>query len=258
MDGDPLAHWPDRRALIRDGRTVLWWSRADTDRDGRAWADGAVRPEEVGVAECADVVMRELAGWALSTDDADLASALQGRHARVLRAALSMSLPLAEEPALRGVPDYLSVSSLTAQVLTERAAEIGAVAFRAHGDQGWADEAAAAESMRRTAAGQVLGPLLDSSVIATRDQAVVGACLITDRPGQPPFGGPWVLDIFRDPDDPGRGTGGAMLAHAARSLRSVGLGALSLVVDADNDRAITLYRAMGFDDHGQSWTLALP
>ena len=259
MDRDPLAHWPDRRALTRDGRAVLWWSRADTDRDGMDWADGAVRPRDVAVADCADAVLRELGGWALSTEDADLVSALQGRDARVLRAALSMSLPLTEEPELRGVPDHLSVGSLTAGVLQERAAEIGGVAFRAAGaGQGWPDEAAAAESMRRAAAGQALGPLLDSSVLATRGKAVVGACLITDRPGQPPFGGPWVLDIFRDPEDPSRGTGGAMLAHAARSLRSVGLAALSLVVTADNDRAIALYRAMGFEDHGQSWTLALP
>jgi ribosomal protein S18 acetylase RimI-like enzyme len=258
---DPLASWPNREALHGpDGSVVLWWTRADSDRDGLPWADGAVRPESVDVADCADVVLRELGGWAFSTEDVDLARALEGRHARTLRSALSFSLPLTEEPELRGVPDHISLTSLTADELDERALEIGAVARQAFAGQRpeWADDAAAAEALRRAAAGEVLGDLLDSSVLATRDDAVVGACLVTDRPGEPPWGGPWVLDIFRDPHDPARGIGGAMLAHAARSLRSVGLAALSLVVTSDNEPAIALYRSLGFEEHGRAWTLALP
>jgi len=257
---DPYADWPNRESLVADGATVMWWSRSDTDRDGLPWADGAVRPDGVDVATCADAVLRELSGWALSTDDRDLAAALEGRHARVLRSALSMSLALTDEPVLRGVPDRISIGALTPEDLTERAEEIGAVAFRAYrgGDQGWDGEGDASASMRGAAAGQVLGPLLDSSVLATRGDAVVGACLIVDRAGGPPHGGAWVLDIFRDPDDPVAGVGGAMLAHAARSLRSVGIAALSLVVSADNEPAIALYRSLGFEDHGHSRTLALP
>jgi ribosomal protein S18 acetylase RimI-like enzyme len=256
---DPLAHWPARQALSAGDTTVLWWSRAETDRDGLAWADGAVRPPGVDVADCADVVLRELSGWALSTDDAELAQTLQGRHARLIRAAISMSLPLTEEPALRGVPDRISLGALTPDALADRAEEIGAVALRAYrGQDGWPDAMAAAASMRKAANGEVLGPLLDSSVLATRGDTVVGACLVTDRTGEPPSGGPWVLDIFRDPDDPARGVGAAMLAHAARSLRSVGLAALSLVVTADNEPALALYRDLGFEEHGHSWTLSLP
>jgi ribosomal protein S18 acetylase RimI-like enzyme len=256
---DPLANWPNRQTLSAGDTTVLWWSRGDTDRDGRPWADGAVRPEGVDVADCADVVLRELSGWALSTDDSQLAQALQGRHARLLRSALSLSLPLTEEPALRGVPDRISLGALTPDALVDQAEQIGAVALRAYrGQDGWPDAMAAAASMRKAARGEVLGPLLDSSVLATRGDTVVGACLITDRTGVPPFGGPWVLDIFRDPDDPARGVGAAMLAHAARSLRSVGLAALSLVVTADNEPALALYRSLGFEEHGHSWTLVLP
>jgi GNAT superfamily N-acetyltransferase len=260
MTSDPLAHWPDRETLTStDGTTVLWFTRAAGDREGLPWVDGAVRPEGVDLADCADAVLREFGGWAVSTEDVDLARALEGRHARVMRAALSMSLPLVEESPLRGVPDRISLGTLTADGLAERADEIGAVAFRAHGgDEGWADASAAVASMRKAAAGEALGPLLDSSVIATRDDTVVGACLITDRPGEPPSGGPWVLDVFRDPDEPATGIGGAMLTHAARSLRSIGLAAMSLAVTSDNQRAIGLYRSLGFVEHGQSWTLALP
>lgn len=259
MTQDPLGNWPNREALTADGTTVLWWTRSDDDRDGLPWADGAVRPDGVDVADCADVVLRELSGWAFSTSDQELVGALEAHRARVLRSAMPMSLPLTEEPALRGVPDRISLGALTGGDLAEQADEIGAVAFRAYGsDHGWADEAGAASAMRRAAAGEVLGPLLDSSVVATRGDAVVGACLVTDREGEPPFGGPWVLDLFRDPDDPAKGIGGAMLAHAARSLRSVGLAALSLAVTADNEPALALYRSLGFEQLGQSWTLALP
>ena len=260
MTSDPLGHWPDRETLTSaDGSTLLWFTRAPGDREGLPWVDGAARPQGVALADCTDAVLSEFGGCAVSTDDVDLARALEGRHARVMRAALAMSLPLTEEPPLRGVPDHVSLGTLTADGLAERADEIGEVAFRAHGtDEGWADASAAATSMRKAAAGEALGPLLDSSVIATRDDAVVGACLITDRPGEPPSGGPWVLDVFRDPDDPATGVGGAMLTHAARSLRSVGLAALSLAVTSGNERAIGLYRSLGFVEHGQSWTLALP
>jgi ribosomal protein S18 acetylase RimI-like enzyme len=259
MAQDPLGDWPNRETLTTDGTTVLWWSRGDADRDGLPWADGAVRPDGVDVADCAEAVLRDLSGWALSTSDQELVRALEAHRARVLRSALSMSLPLTEEPALRGVPDHISLGALTAGDLAERADEIGAGAFRAYGsDHGWVDATEAAAFMRRAAAGEVLGPLLDSSVVATRGEAIVGACLVTNREGEPPFGGPWLLDIFRDPDDPAKGIGGAMLAHAGRSLRSVGLAALSLAVSAENEQAVALYRSLGFEQLGQSWTLALP
>ena len=260
-DSDPLAHWPERTPLLdADGATVLVYSAGDTERDGRPWVDGAWRPPDVDAEHCADVVLSELAGAALSTNDADLVDALRRRGAHELRHAHSMTLDLTGEPIVAQVPDGVSVTSLTADEVAELAADVGAVARRAHADdgEGWPSDAEAARAMRRTAAGEVLGPLLDSSVLARRADRVVGACLIVDRAGDPPYGGPWVLDVFRDPADPARGIGAAMLAHAARSLRSAGLGALSLVVTHDNAGARAVYERLGFDDLGESWTLAIP
>jgi ribosomal protein S18 acetylase RimI-like enzyme len=104
----------------------------------------------------------------------------------------------------------------------------------------------------------VLGPLLDCSALATRDDRVVGACLVVDRAGNPPDGGPWVLDVFRDPADPARGIGAAMLSQAARSARAASLPALSLAVTHENSAARAVYERLGFADLGESWTLALP
>lgn len=259
MNPDPLAHAANRETLTTDGTPVLWWSRADTQLEGRPRAEGGIRPAGVHVADCAETVLHELSGWVLSTEDEELVHALEGHRARVLRSTLSMSLTLVDEPALRGVPDRISLGPLNAKALAEQADEIATVAFRAHGsDTRWTDQPGAVAWMRRTADGEVLGPMLDSSVLATRGDVIVGACLITDRAGDPPHGGPCVLDIFRDPDDPAPGVGGAMLAHATRSLRSVGLAALSLVISADNEPAIALFRSLGFAELGRSWTVELP
>jgi len=259
---DPLAHWPDRTRLRGrpDGAILLVYTPGDSHYAGLRWADGAWRPPSTVPEDVAAAVAAQLAEWALSTDDPALVDALQGRGARPLRHAHSMSLDLTSEPLLAHVPDGVSLRTLTADMLRGRADDIGALARRAHGEdgQGWPDDDAAAASMRRTAAGQVLGPLLDSSVLAERGEQAIGACLVVDRPGDPPHGGPWVVDVVRDPDDPARGIGAAMLAQAARGLRSAGLGALSLAVTDDNTTARAVYDRLGFADLTQSWTLALP
>jgi len=258
---DPLAHWPARTPLLdADGAVLLVFTPGDGDYEGLRWADGAWRPPSVNLEQVTTAVVQRLAGWALSTDDPALVAALQGRGAQPLRHAHSMSLDLTSESLLAQVPDGVSLSTLTADMLRDRAEEVGALARRAHGDdgQGWPDDEAATLSMRRTADGEGLGPLLDSSVLAKRADLAVGAALVVDRPGEPPHGGPWLVDVVRDPDDPARGIGAAMLAHAARGLRSAGLGALSLAVTHDNATAREVYERLGFADLTQSWTLALP
>ena len=56
--------------------------------------------------------------------------------------------------------------------------------------------------------GRLLGPLLPSSALALdADGEVAGAILVNDSDGEPPFGGPWLAQIFRRPDAPGLGTG---------------------------------------------------
>jgi GNAT superfamily N-acetyltransferase len=100
--------------------------------------------------------------------------------------------------------------------------------------------------MAGVAGGQALGPLLDCSVLATRNDAVVGACLVIDKPGEPPRAGPWLLDVFRDLEDPARGIGSAMLAHAARSARSASLPAITTEADAGDERGRVFLLRLGF------------
>ena len=106
--------------------------------------------------------------------------------------------------------------------------------------------------------GEILGPMIPESRIALADGAIVGACLVVDRPGIPPHGGPWVVDIFRDPDSRAQGIGTALLTSVLAAGREAGLPGLSLVVTHDNERAHRLYRHLGFVDVQESWTLTLP
>jgi ribosomal protein S18 acetylase RimI-like enzyme len=67
-----------------------------------------------------------------------------------------------------------------------------------------------------------------------------------------------VLDVFRDPADPARRIGAAMLSQSVRSARAAGLSDLSLAVTHANAAARRLYERFGFADLGESWTLAMP
>lgn len=259
-EDDPYADWPDRTQLSGpDGRRMLAFSRTHDERADLDWADGAWRPPDVSAEDAAAEALDALPGWLLSTGDTELVEVLRRRGALERRHAHLMSLELLREPPLAGVPDGISVARLDADELRELADQIGAVAHAAHGDdgQGWESAESAGRDMRRYADGEVLGPLLDCSVRASRGDRVVGACLVVDRDGDPPYGGPWILDIVRDPAERVRGIGAAMLAQTARSARSAGLRALGLVVDHDNERARGLYARMGFDDLEESWTLLL-
>jgi GNAT superfamily N-acetyltransferase len=94
--------------------------------------------------------------------------------------------------------------------------------------------------------GRLLGPLLRCSALAVGEGGdVVGAILVNGTPGDPPFHGPWVSDIFRRPDVPG--VGGALLKRALAVATRDRLPAVGLAVTHTNP-AMALYAALGFDD----------
>ena len=260
MASDPLADWPGRRALTdAAGRTALVYS--EDERAGRRWADGAWRPPSASAASAAGVVARQLPGWMLSSSDAELVDELRQRGAATVRHAHSMSHGLADlpDPPVVG----FTVAPLTPGDLVRRASEVADVAWRAYpaelGDHDWPDVSTAAAGMRSVSAGEVLGPMTDASRIALDDAGrVLGACLVVDRGGPPPHGGPWVLDVFRDPRATQRGIGAALLASSLGALAAGAAPALGLVVTHSNERALRLYRRLGFVEVAESWTLDLP
>ena len=89
-----------------------------------------------------------------------------------------------------------------------------------------------------------LGPLLPGSALAIGpDGDVAGAVLVNDSDGGPPFGGPWLSQIFRHPDAPGLGT--ALLRRALAAGTRDGVPAIGLAVTHANP-ARARYAALGF------------
>ena len=258
---DPFTDWPDRTSLRHEGKVVLVYTPAEGTRDGRPWADGAWRPPTAPVDVTAAAALATFRGYAFSTSDIALAEALSAAGAHMLRHAHEMSHPLGSIPAGDVAPD-LGIEPLRATQIDRYADHLGALHVASypvgHPDHSAHDVSAAADEMRSISRGELLGPVLDVSRLALYDHRIVGACIIVDREGTPPFGGPWVLDVFRDPACPVRGIGSALLVSTLAAAREAGLAGVSLAVSHENTPALRLYRRLGFVNSGQSLTLALP
>ncbi len=262
-EADPFAHLADRTPLHDEhGQLVLVFSLASGTRDGRPWADVAWRPPSVRVDLASDLALHALAGHAISTSDKHLVDALTSAGATELRHAHTMSHPLLVVPEAHpgsGVAvEPLSASQL--QRHGQRLAELSYAAYRVgHPDHAHDTVAAVVEELRAIGRGELLGGYLDRlSRVAFVDGDIVGACLLVDRDeAPPPDGGPWVIDIFRDPASQVRGIGTALLTDVVAAARLEAAPGVSLVVSHANDHARRLYRALGFEDADASWTLAL-
>ena len=262
--GDPLGHWPDRTPVSdAEGRTVLVYSRTEDARDGRPWADGAWRPSDVPVADAVAASLEQLPGYAVSASEPALVEAWTAAGAVVLRHAHVMSHDLAGIETLRsGASTELRTHRLTRAQLLRHQQRIGTLMMSAyppgHPDHRFTTVEHAVRSIRLVANDEVLGPFLDVSQVAVLDHTLIGAALVVNRSGSAPDGGPWVLDIFRDPASPAKRVGRALLLAVLSAAKDGGLPSITLVVSHSNANALALYESLGFVDHEQSWTLALP
>ena len=244
------------------GRVVLCFSMGESLRDGHPWADGVWVPPSVSTERAGTLAIQAMPGWILSTSDRSLAHYLLTADARERRHAHSMSSPLSPLGERQPIPSGLHVEPLSTAQVDRHALTLGALNLRAypahHPDAFAGDEAAAVSEVRAIARGELLGPMMPESRIALLDGRIVGACFVVDRPGEPPFGGPWVIDLFRDPRVPVKGIGAALLTFVMMAAREARLPGLSLVVSHDNTKARHLYEQLGFVDVEESWTLVLP
>ena len=81
--------------------------------------------------------------------------------------------------------------------------------------------------------------------------------LVSDRPGEAPDGGPWVVDIGRLPGRAYAGTGRALLQRALALLTAEGAASLSLAVTEGNPARL-VYEDLGIAHVYSAQTLALP
>jgi ribosomal protein S18 acetylase RimI-like enzyme len=258
---DPFAHLPARTPLYDGDQLVLVFTLEEMLRSGRPWADVAWRPPDVPPDVAAVVVLSALEGYAFSTTDEALVEALAARGSTELRHAHTMTHSLHPVPdvSLRTGAEIFRLSGDDLTANADALAELHVAAYgKDHPDREFDNPAPAARELRRFTQGEILGPYLDVSTVARVDGAIAGACIVVDREGEPPDGGPWIVDVFRDPALDVRGLGAALIAGAIAACGATGLSGIGLAVTHANETAYGLYRRLGFTDTAEAWTLALP
>ena len=110
-----------------------------------------------------------------------------------------------------------------------------------------------------------LQPLLDRSALGTNHRSSIAllengnakaGIIISLREGEPPYGGPWVSEIWVSPKLQQRGIGHYLLHQAQLALRDDGYQSIGLAVSVGNP-AQRLYESHGFTVVSESWTILI-
>lgn len=231
-------------------------------REGAPIADlASVTPNRTTGAAAA-AALAQLPGWLLATGDLSLASCLIKLGAKPRRHALVMQCDLRTAPptvdpdvrfTLRPLPDTTDARAWAPILPSWRAA------FPPdHPDHFDGDDALAIAFLRRLIDGSELGPLHRSTTLLADEAGTPVAGIMVNVRGQdPPMGGPWIADIWRDPALRGTGVGGMLISHAKRLLAEDGYSCLGLAVSAGNPARAT-YQSQGFRTITESQTVLLP
>ena len=257
----------DTDSVASDQQGVLTVDGVDVVRYVRSgvlapWADRAVAL--VPVDRAVPLILGAMPGWQFVPDvDEDpvaghaLAEALLAHGATLSRHALGYTFALDQESAGAEIspqwnnPVLPQGSTLDPiRVVTDELVELCSRAFPdTHPDHDPEDQRTH-DQLAMLIEGDTLGPLLDGTAQVVRDGRPMAALIINRFVGTPPYGGPWITDVFRDPDDPdARGLGAALIRRALARLAAAGESALSLAVTFGNPAAQG-YESIGF---AQCW-----
>jgi len=106
--------------------------------------------------------------------------------------------------------------------------------------------------------GSEMGPLHRSScLLVDRNGRALAGIIVNIREEDPPWGGPWISDIWRDPSLRGSGVGPSLIDRAKAQLVEDGYFHLTLAVTATNEAART-YEREGFTLVMDSKHLSIP
>lgn len=237
-----------------------------TDRGGVPWADLVVLPGDIDTAVRA--ATDQWAGWYVSSSDNAFIDRLLSDGAAIIRDAFVMTRPLTNADA----SDESTTSTQTLWTATSFGidgepplpwARILPSWRRAYpqdhpdhesGDDGRLITECFEPLTKKGALGDLLTP--ESTLALDRFGSVIGGIIINNRPGEPPFAGPWVSDIWRDPASEAKGVGSQLLRRAIQLLAGRGFPALSLTVSQGNP-ARHVYEREGFVDVLRARTVRL-
>ncbi|WP_290055702.1 GNAT family N-acetyltransferase [Amycolatopsis solani] len=201
-----------------------------------------------------------MSGWA-ATGPRSLADELVRRGARLIRAThrmtcdLSASLPLAEW-ACEDAPQPLRFTPLDLPVDDLLPAWRAAYA---PGHPDYREEYEDAAVLRRRfdglVAGTAYGPLSPLSGLVCDDGVVVAGVVLNHLPGDVPWGGLLITDLFRHPSYPGSGT--VLLRRTLARAAAAAVEVVGLVV-TDGNPARRLYERHGFAVFESPVTVRVP
>jgi GNAT superfamily N-acetyltransferase len=246
----PITDDPSRRdgRILTDGEGREVGRFVVASREGFALADLFELAPGVTIEQAVPVIVAELPGHVLA-GDVPLGQALLAVGARAGRHAHVLSRDLVADPAPPEWQDAPVPDGLRLGPLDRPAEDLADAALAAyppeHVDNAHLDRPIDhPRELVELIAGRSVGPLLRCSGLAVdAHDAVVGAVLVNDDHGTPPYGGPWVTQVFRGPG--GRGAGRALLMRALGIATADGLSALGLAVTHGNP-AQRLYEELGF------------
>lgn len=231
-------------------------------RPGAPMAASACVPDGRSTQDAARCAMEQLPGWIVQTEDLSLAAALVKAGARPTRHAFAMHCDLRADAPVPLQPDGLTATPLTCD--TDEATWLSTLPSwrRAyppdHPDHFLGDDCAAVTAFRQFVSGAELGPLHRASMLLRdgdgRPQAGI---IVAVSPSDPPWGGPWIVDVWRDPCLHRRGVGTWMIARIQRTLRDDGFVSLGLAVSSGNP-ARRSYEAAGFRVVAETQTVQVP
>ncbi|WP_370933283.1 N-acetyltransferase family protein [Amycolatopsis sp. cg13] len=201
-----------------------------------------------------------MSGW-LATGPRVLADELVARGARLTRATQRMTCDLSE---LRPPGEWASREPdwpLRLQSADRPAADLVS-AWRAayppgHADYRaeYADPDVVLDRLEGLVAGTSFGPLSPLSGLICDGGAVVAGLLVNDLPGEAPWGGLLITDLFRHPSYPSTGT--LLLRRTLARAALAGASVLGLVV-TDGNPVHRLYERHGFTVFERPATVAIP
>ncbi|GAA2787954.1 GNAT family N-acetyltransferase [Crossiella cryophila] len=238
------------------GRVVATYERGT--RMELPYAD-ELRPVDIAPDDLVKLLFAERKGWVFSAAP-EICQVAKASGGTVVRHAHCYSYDLRTQPVDPGwaagpLPEGLRFSEFSA-TLDEiyRAYEL---AF----PPGHVDHVLDPESERRNfarlLAGEVLGPVLPCSSLVWDGETVVGVIVVNDREGEPPLGGPWISQVYRDPAPRYRGLGTLLLRRALALGARAGLPAIGLAVTEGNP-ARWVYAKADFQHVEESMTVLIP
>ena len=231
------------------------------ERDGLPIADVARTVSTRSADDAARAALAQLPGWLLASEDPDLIAALttsgavERRHAYVMSAALPQETA-GQDPVAGNEPTNLEVVPLP------RVSDLYPSWRRAyppgHPDfEPGTDEEVFERCWAHLETDRYQAVLHRSSGAVIDGGEVIAGIIVDVRPEPAPYGGPWISDIWVDPDHAGHRIGESLIRRTQRQLAEDGHRTLGLVVTHGNP-ARRVYERTGFTHRLESWTVMLP